>query len=300
MNTQLLKYIITISEEKSLSKAAEKLLITQPALSQQLKKLEKDLDARLFFRVKNEMCLTDAGKIYVNGARSALSIYNSALNEIEKMQITRKKQITMVYNKALLPSFPAAILPDFTALHLDYNISTIDGNTSVAKDYLLNNMADIAIIATRESSHGLLEYSPLGSDELLLAIPANHPHVEQFRQSGVDLNCLRDDYFILNQKNSYFRTCEQDILTNCQFNPKVICEISDLDTAVHMVSNHKGNAFLPKSMGHNSTAYECFSFQPPATFRIVIAMNKSIPFSRAIKDLIAILVHHYQSDRVRI
>lgn len=54
MNTQQLEYVIAISEEKSFSRAADRLLVTQPALSQQVKKLEKELGAKLFRREKNE------------------------------------------------------------------------------------------------------------------------------------------------------------------------------------------------------------------------------------------------------
>ena len=53
MNTQILEYMIAISEEKSLTKAADRLLITQPALSRQLKKLESELNTKLFLREKN-------------------------------------------------------------------------------------------------------------------------------------------------------------------------------------------------------------------------------------------------------
>ena len=84
MNTQQLEYVIAISEEKSFSRAADRLLVTQPALSQQVKKLEKELGAKLFRREKNELVLTDAGKVYVNGARSVMSIYLKALEEIRR------------------------------------------------------------------------------------------------------------------------------------------------------------------------------------------------------------------------
>ncbi|GEM_PF-6877028 len=61
----------------------------------------------------------------------------------------------------------------------------------------------------------------------------NSPLLHGIRTGGVDFHLLRDDHFILNQKNSYFRTLEQDILNHYQFNP-----------SRHMVSNCKGNAFL--------------------------------------------------------
>lgn len=289
MNTHLLEYIITISEEKSLSRAAEKLLVTQPALSQQLKKLEKELDVKLFRREKNELVLTDAGKVYVNGARSVLSIYNNALKKIDNIRTIGKKQITMVYNNALLPTFTSTILPAFTGAYSDYFISTIDGNSFFARDYLLNNMADIAVLATDKSAHSMLEYIPLRKEELMLAVPAGHPCTEAFRANGVDFGLLHNEPFILNQTNSYFRTREKEILSSYQFMPDVLCEISDLNASRHMVENHKGIAFLPKSMKTPGAGYESFSLQPPVVFNIVIACHKSLVLSKALRGLISLI-----------
>ena len=70
----MIEYVIAISEEHSLSKAAERLFITQPALSQRLKKLEKELGAPLFLREPAGLSITDAGCVYINGGRSILQI----------------------------------------------------------------------------------------------------------------------------------------------------------------------------------------------------------------------------------
>ena len=61
MTFQTLDYIIAIAEEKSISKAADRLLLSQPALSRQLKRVEESLDTKLFAREQNEMRRTDAG-----------------------------------------------------------------------------------------------------------------------------------------------------------------------------------------------------------------------------------------------
>lgn len=290
MNTQILEYIIAISEEKSLSRAADRLLVTQPALSQQLKKLEKDLDARLFQRVKNELVLTDAGRVYVNGARSMLRIHENALTEIYKLRDSGKKQITMVYNNALLPAFSTEILPPFMELHKGIFISTVNGNSSIAKDYLANGMADIAVMATREPSHSMLEYIPLREEELMLAMAADHPKAEAFRREGVDFSCLKNEYFILNQTNSYFRILEKEILGACRFTPHVLCEISDLDASRHMVIHHRGIAFLPRSMEQEEGGYVCFPLNPPVVFHVTIAYHKGTLLSKPLKDLITLLL----------
>lgn len=65
MDTRIAEYMIAIQEERSLTKAASRLFITQSALNQQLKKLEQELGAPLFQRGKQGLTLTDAGKIYI-------------------------------------------------------------------------------------------------------------------------------------------------------------------------------------------------------------------------------------------
>ena len=74
MDTRIAEYMITIQEERSLTKAASRLFITQSALNQQLKKLEQELGMPLFQRGKQGLTLTDAGKIYIAGARAFLPV----------------------------------------------------------------------------------------------------------------------------------------------------------------------------------------------------------------------------------
>lgn len=293
MNTQILEYMIAISEEKSLTKAADRLLVSQPALSRQLKNLEQELDTRLFLREKNEMILTDAGKVYVNGARSVLSIYEHALGEIRKIRTSGRKSITMIYNNALLPIFATEILPAFRNLHEQVFISTIDGNASIAKDYLTNGIADIAVLATNESDHSMLEFIPLREEELLLALPIDHPCATLFHKNGVDFALLETEYFILNQINSHFRTMEKQIFQHYRFTPNVLCEISDLNASKNMVSNHKGIAFLPRNMEHDADSIVCFPLRPAASFHIVIAYHRSTMLSGAVRDLIILLLKAY-------
>lgn len=151
MTFQTLDYIIAIAEERSISRAADRLLISQPALSRQLKRLEDQLDAKLFVREHNEMRLTDAGKIYVNGARSIQNIHEHALEDIHKLSQSGRRQITFIYNNILLPNFSVNILPEFRKQHPHTLISTIHGNATIAKDYLSNGMADLGCGRHRRS-----------------------------------------------------------------------------------------------------------------------------------------------------
>lgn len=290
MNTQQLEYVITIAEEKNLSKAAEKLFVTQPALSQQLKKLEEELQTKLFYKSKNDYLLTDAGRIYVNGAQHILSLYSNALKEIENLNCMGKKKLTIIYRNDMLPVISKEVLPSLAELHKNVFIDTIDADGSVAKDYVINGMADLAVMVTKELSHSMLEYIPLRKENLVLAVPDNHQYLKQFNKNPLDFSCFSNDSFILNPPKSTFRVCENEIFSNRQFNPSILCETNDLTVIKHMVSCHKGIAFLPESAVEEENNYVCLPLTPPSAFYIVIAYRKSCSLSKPVKDLIKLLL----------
>lgn len=85
IDTRIIEYVIAIAEEGSLNKAAEKLFISQPALSQRLKKLEDELGTELFRRENSGLVITDAGRVYINGGRSILQIKQEAMAKLSSM-----------------------------------------------------------------------------------------------------------------------------------------------------------------------------------------------------------------------
>lgn len=86
MNLQQIKYIIAISEELNISKAAEKMFISQSAMSQQLMNLENELGTKLFERGERTLRITKAGSIYLNAAKAILNIERSFQNEMDYLR----------------------------------------------------------------------------------------------------------------------------------------------------------------------------------------------------------------------
>lgn len=111
MTFQTLDYIIAIAEERSISRAADRLLISQPALSRQLKRLEDQLGRKAFRAGTQRNAPDDAGKIYVNGARTIQNIHEHALEDIHKLSQSGRRQITFIYNNILLPNFSSEYSP---------------------------------------------------------------------------------------------------------------------------------------------------------------------------------------------
>ena len=95
MDTRQLNYILTIAECGSISKAANKLFISQSGLNQQLIKLEKELGAPLFVRTRNHWELTDVGTLYVESSKKMLEIKKDTYSRIEDMAKRWKGTVTV-------------------------------------------------------------------------------------------------------------------------------------------------------------------------------------------------------------
>ena len=91
MDLKQLEYIVMIAEENSITRAAERLFITQSGLNQQLLKLEAELGIQLFHRSKNDFRLTQAGQVYVSYARKILRLKQEAYNILNDMEDTDPK-----------------------------------------------------------------------------------------------------------------------------------------------------------------------------------------------------------------
>lgn len=284
MSFNNVEYLIAVAKEHSQSRAADQLLVSQSTISQSIRKVEKELGTKLFARNGNRLVLTDAGKIYLNGAESALALYDKALGDIRKSNVTRRKQIIIMYNPALVPQM-RKVLTDYISTHRDIFVSTLSAPAEIAKEYLMNGMADIAVLPTQNLTHAALEFTPLWEEELQLAMPMHHRCAQKFMCDGVCFEDLTDDFFILNQPDSYITHHCEMIFREHHFHPMSFCEIEDVKTARSMVINGKGIAFLPSSI-HEGNDYRSFSLDPPAKFYIVIAYHKNSIPSRASSELI--------------
>ena len=200
MDTKIIEYVIAIAEEKSLSKAAERLYLSQPALSQRLKKLEDELGTPLFVRGKDGLSITDAGRIYVNGGHSILQIKREALKKLTSMN-PRQAKNTLRF--ACATSSAIECIPTFRKACSDIELLIQRCNTPKAKEDLIMGRADLGVLITSSIQHNALEYLPLWTGELLLAVPEGHSEFSQKDINSGNFNGIRGDYFILTRSPSY-------------------------------------------------------------------------------------------------
>ena len=141
------RYMIAIAEEKNITKAANRMFISQSAMSQQLLKVEKDLGVALFEREGKNLQITKAGEIYINAAKAILNIEKAFYEEIE----TQKKKhrsvtvaVCMAVPECVIEKMMEEICKSFTALEMNI-INTEAINPEELNELLCSGRADVVI-----------------------------------------------------------------------------------------------------------------------------------------------------------
>ena len=293
MNTRAYEAVIALSEEGTQTRAAERLMISQSALSQIIKKTENEVGTSLFTKKSNNYVLTDAGKIYVNGARAVLQIYQNALHDISRIRTRKRKEISIVYNRSLLKNI-SQVIAGFIAKNPNIYIKTIYGNASAAVDYLLNGQADIAVVSTKELSNSLLSFIPLRDEELKLVLPFGHPAIHSFLRNGIHFDALEQDFFVLHQEGSFLHHEEMNIFRKASVSPSNFCEVSETEVALSMVENRKGVAFIPASQLEEGKGI-AFSLAPEEIYHIAVAYRKDTMLTGALREFSMLLLENYDA-----
>ena len=167
LDTAVLKYMIAIVDEKSLSKAADRFFLAQPALSRHLRNMENMLGMQLFSRKHNRLYPTNIGKIFVNSARNIL-LYEEEMNrDLAKYRTGHVDKITVNCDSVLTQLFREKIEKPFSKAHPDTEIVLNGADEEQTVEALRNASSEIGIFLTCHPEHDLLNYEILGVTELV-------------------------------------------------------------------------------------------------------------------------------------
>lgn len=242
MNTKQIEYVLAIAEEKNISRAAERLFVSQSALSQSLINLEKEIGAPLFVRDQREMKLTEAGRYYVDACREIMRIKEQTYQTIRELnRISYKIGISSTEG---MHRFLAAMSP-FQEIHPGVEIFASDGESqSLLKD--LQRGLYLAVIIAIDAEEKIdFPYEILSTEEVFLVVPEK---LAAGRSGGVECRDLGNEKFILSTPNTTMRRITDRIFLRSGFAPNVISETNNTTALLQMVSAGRGIGFLPGNL----------------------------------------------------
>lgn len=175
MDIRQLRYFLTVSQEHSFSAAAKKLFVTQPTLSTAIKKLEDDLNHPLFFKEKNTLTLTPAGKMLNERGGKLLLEFDKLTEDVQHYGENQKTYIrlgmTTVFARKFMP-----LISQFLITHQNCDITLRQGGSPELQRALANNEIDLGIISFPKFEKNI-DLEPINnlSYHICVVVPYKHP-----------------------------------------------------------------------------------------------------------------------------
>lgn len=283
MELRQLQYALQIAIDKNFSRAAEKLHIAQPSLSQQLSKLEKELGVLLFQRTTNSVEVTHAGSLFVDKAQSILDMVEQLKREMEDISQMRKGKLVVgslpITGAHVLP----LVLPVFQARYPEIEIVLVEETSANLEQLTGIGQVDISLLSLPLADDSL-SYETVIEEQIVLAVPTQHA----LAQSGkpVDIASLKEEPFIALKKGQGFRQITLELCEHAGFVPRIVFESSNIETVQSLVAAGMGIAFVPNMVSRGewselAPAYLPLSSKPTRT--LVIAYKKGRYLSKAVE-----------------
>ena len=233
-----IKTLLTVAEEKNFTKAANKLNLTQPAVSHQIKELEDELQEQLFIRKKGDIIPTPIGDIVLNYARKFVAMHNKMLDDIKhNHKINIKLGITHTAESNKITEIIGSYLINNPGLSVTIITDTTNNLYKMVENYEL----DLAIVDNK------LNYLPLDTDYLVCVVNNNSPLA---KKKIVTLKELKKENLILRLDSSYTRKLFESTLEsiNESINSfKIILELDNIETIKDLVRKDMGVSILAKN-----------------------------------------------------
>ncbi len=176
MNISLrnLKLVHVIVKEGSITKAADKLFLSQPAISHQLKKMEEEIGLKVFNRVNKKLILTEAGQVIFNTSEKILASFMQLNNKIEEIKSGDKKVIRLSTECYTTYHWLPSAVQEFKKAHKNTSIEIVIEATKTPLQYLTEGKIDLAIVSAT-IDHPSIYFEPLIQDEMVVVISKENP-----------------------------------------------------------------------------------------------------------------------------
>jgi DNA-binding transcriptional LysR family regulator len=228
MELRHLRYFIAVAEEGHITRAAERLGMQQPPLSQQIKALERELDVQLFHRKPRGVELTDAGRAYLDSARAILTDLDHASDTAQRTARGEQGRISVGYTSAAAfhPLVSGAVRKFRQTFPL-VSVTLAEGFPQDLIERMRNGQIDVAFIRTPISNLEGVAIDPLLEEGVVAVLPSDHALArrKKGRDTAISLKALAGEIFVVYGRAHGALTMQSNaLIAACQaagFSPQV-------------------------------------------------------------------------------
>ncbi len=245
MELRHLRYFVAVAEEMHFGRAAEKLHIAQPPLSQQIQQLERELGFPLFLRANRRVTLTAAGSVFLRDIRRSLTSIEQAVQAARRADRGETGLLAVGFSTSATFEVLPVLLTRFRAECPDVELSLFELNAAEQMRALEEKRIDVALARPAIAGAGLTVETVL-REPLVAALPETHPLA---RRATLALADLSEEPFVLSPENPKpsYADAVKALCAGAGFIPRVVQEAREMPTILSLVAAGLGVTLTPAS-----------------------------------------------------
>ncbi len=297
MELRTLHYFTVVAQELNITRAAEKLNMSQPPLSNQIKALEEELGVQLFIRGKRHLVLTEEGGLLLRRAVQIQELADKTRQEIASLRegMTGVIYLSMVEGRApfLAARWIAGFREEFPLVR--YNLW--NGSSDDVLDRLRKGLADLAVIAAPyDTEH--LEGFPVGREPWIAMLHPGHP-LAQTVGDTIPLSSLAGEPLIVPSRKSRMDAIRR-WFGEVGAEPHILCEMSNYMDAAALTSQGVGISIFPQTVDvSNGLVVSKVVIQPSRQVEYILVWNRGQPPSGLTREFIHFVQENLRNDGSR-
>ena len=282
MELRQLEYFQMVSRLKNITRAAQRLRVSQPNITVAIKKLEAELGVQLFDRSQKQLTLTPEGKVFLKRIELALRNIEDAVLEVNDYKHLQKGTIKI----GIPPMMGAYLFPKvfsgFRHLHPNLDVLLYEEGSLTIREKLESDELDFGIIIVPESTPNL-NVLKMSRNQLMVCVSKNSPLADKDEITPAD---IADADLIMLKEGAYSREVVQSKLSALKISPRTVLESSQIVTIKGLVAHQVGIAFLLDFICENSHDIKAIPFYEPIFVNIGLAWKKEKYVSKAAQAFI--------------
>ncbi len=301
MDMKFCNYFLEIAKLQNLSKAAERLYVSQPALSQYISREENKLGVQLFTRKHNLLILTPAGLQYYRACQDILDRRDALYQELASITSCKVGSASIGITPQWGCKMFADIYHTFNQEYPNYSLNIVENTTIPLQTMTEKGDLDMAVLAFNHIEQQPLEYQVICKQRFILAVPTIYAaHIPNNNGNSafpiVDLKQFGGLSFILSQHGTAIREIQDEIFASNGMHPHTICEINHFGATLHLVADGLGASIIPAIERKENPAISYFLMSQPWHWTIGIIYRRKF-IHNAVSDFLTELIrrHFYEN-----
>jgi DNA-binding transcriptional LysR family regulator len=244
MELRHLRYFVAVAEELSITRAAQRLHISQPPLSQQIRQLEEELGVQLLQRSKSGLVLTDAGKLFLDEARATLAQASRAVDTARRASRGQQGSLRIGFVSSADVVVVPRVIPTYRRLYPQVDLALLSMNDLLQRDAVLQGHISVGVTMMQYAAPGLV-FEKISDEALIVALPASHPLARLEAIAMEDLD--GEPYIIMDRRVA--SSVHDFMIAACQragFSPNIVQQADHVQFNLSLVASGVGLSLLPE------------------------------------------------------